>query len=488
MSRNHMVLLTFLVILIQMMQLSLAAELTGHVIFQNNTNQREEYAQAHLDWNQGVKLSGPLPHIIVFAETVQDVSNAVLYCLEWNLKLAVRSGRHSYEAFSVQGDVILDVTHLKTKRIDRERRVGVFGAGNRLIEVYNEVMKQGFVFPGGTCPTVSLAGFTLGGGYGFLARTYGLACDNLIAIEIVTSKGNVIIANATNEYSDLFWACQGAGNGNFGIITSLTYRLNPVEPQYVIYQLSWPDWSNIKEAFNFWQRFGPNADPRLTSQFTFYHTSFASAGQFVGPKEELERIIKPFSQIGNAVLKITEMTYHDSVLFFSGCENMTYCLQQADWNPLSTSQQMWKGKSTYVMEELSSEGIDVLLHFMGSHFQNSTNGFAGVLIDSLGGKIADLSPTDTAFVHRRAKFHMQGMIYWLQDSERTASLGWLSSFWNSLKPHVSPYSYFNYCDLDVEDYMNAYYGQNVPRLRKIKSKYDPIHFFQYPQGISSSLG
>jgi hypothetical protein len=452
--------------------------LTRHVVYPNDP----EYNAAHLDWNQG--LHHHHPQLIVFCSNVQDVVNALKFSTFNNHTFSVRSGRHSYESFSVEANVIIDLSNMKNRKISKEKQIGEFEAGNKLIEVYHAVLLKGFLFPGGTCPTVGLSGYTLGGGYGFSARKYGLSIDNLVSAQIVTANGSLIEANATNEYSDMFWALRGAGNGNFGIVTSFKFNLIPIPTTPIsIYRLSWDNWDSIQDAFDYWQRFAPNAPPSLTAQFTVYHYTFASLGQYFGPQSELERIIKPFTQIGQPQLMIKTVTYEELVLFLSGCDTMAQCLEQASWTPLSTSTQMWKGKSSYAYQEMSHDGFKTLLKYMGPDFQNCTAGFAGVLIDSLGGRINQTLPDETAFPHRYAKFHLQTMIYWIEPSEKDDALKWITSFYNSMLPHVSPYAYTNYCDSDLKDFANAYYSKNLPRLQHIKQKYDPQNLFRYSQSI-----
>ncbi len=148
------------------------------------------------------------------------------------------------------------------------------GAGTRLIDFYHGLAAKGRAVPGGSCPTVGIAGLTLGGGIGVTARAYGLTCDSLESLQIVTANGAVLTATASpGQYSDLFWACQGGGGGNFGVVTSFTFR-TAAGPEPVLFSLSWP-WSQAARVVAAWQSWAPNAPDALWSNL---HLAAAPGG------------------------------------------------------------------------------------------------------------------------------------------------------------------------------------------------------------------
>ena len=172
------------------------------------------------------------PLVIVFAEGTQDVVNALTWARHNDVALRVRSGRHSLEGWSnVDNGIVIDVSELKSAQIDTVSRTATVGAGLNQMEAVTTLGKQGFAAPPGTEGTVGLAGATLGGGFGLLTRSLGMACDNLMAAEVVVTSGAdgaeaITVDQKSN--SDLLWALRGAGNGNFGIVTSLTDKVHPL--------------------------------------------------------------------------------------------------------------------------------------------------------------------------------------------------------------------------------------------------------------------
>jgi FAD/FMN-containing dehydrogenase len=183
------------------------------------------YNEARMDFNSRFSLC---PRYIVFAQDVHDVQTAILWARRHNLPLRARSGRHSYEAYSlVNGGLVIDVSPLNKVILDRKKGRATIGAGANLTTVYTELWNQGKVtIPGGSCGGVGIAGLTLGGGFGLISRLLGLTCDALVSLEMVDANGRIIHASP-NENADLFWASCGGGGGNFGVVTEFTFNDTP---------------------------------------------------------------------------------------------------------------------------------------------------------------------------------------------------------------------------------------------------------------------
>lgn len=182
------------------------------------------YSEARQGFNTAIQ---QFPLIIVYCATKTDVSNAVIWSRRHCVPIRIRSGGHNYEGYS-NGDctLVIDISQMNDMRIDEglNELIVQGGVTNKL--VYEFVASKGYPFPGGTCPTVGVSGYALGGGWGLSCRNFGLGCDSLKEIELINYEGITIKANR-ESHCDLFWACRGAGGGNFGVIVSMTFNLPP---------------------------------------------------------------------------------------------------------------------------------------------------------------------------------------------------------------------------------------------------------------------
>ena len=237
------------------------ARLTGRVVRPRDPG----YPRARADWD---KLFTAYPLAIVFARSVRDVVNALTWSQQNGVAVRVRSGRHHLAGWSnLDGGLVIDVSELKAVRIDSAARTATVGAGLTQGEIVEALGKRGRAVPVGSEGTVGLAGATLGGGFGFLTRSLGMSCDSLIGADVVVASGSdgaKTIRADEKRNPDLLWALRGAGNGNFGIVTSFTYRLHPLRKATFL-SAKWNGLRDLPVVFDAWQRQAPGADRRLTS-------------------------------------------------------------------------------------------------------------------------------------------------------------------------------------------------------------------------------
>lgn len=210
-------------------------ELTGRIV----TPRDPEYEQAFINNNLSDQ---KYPKVIVFCQDKGDVLNALKWAKEKRVPFRVRSGRHSYENFSLVNEgLIIDVSEMCNIQVDLETMTAKIEAGANLGQVYQDLWEYGMTIPGGTESSVGLAGLTLGGGIGMLSRLFGLTCDNLLEIEMVKTSGSTdaeLIKANKHLNRDLFWACHGGGGGNFGIVTSFTFKMHPVS-KVSVFSITW---------------------------------------------------------------------------------------------------------------------------------------------------------------------------------------------------------------------------------------------------------
>jgi FAD/FMN-containing dehydrogenase len=424
------------------------------------------------------------PKCILYCKNENDVIKAVKWAKAQKLNVSIRSGGHSYEAFSlIQDGVVIDLSRMTSVKVDLASKTATVAAGTTLIPLYEALWQKGVVVPGGSCATVGVGGSTLGGGFGLLSRHMGLTCDNLKALRMVDANGELIIADA-NNHSDLLWACRGGGGGNFGVVTQFTFRVHPIGNVSVI-KMRW-NWQDMKPVIKAWQKLAPNADERLGSVLTMSSKAAGSLlflGIFVGAPATARALIEPLLSAAKPLRESIEVcSFIEAARRFSGFKKPTTPLTA---NALPDTVHMhvhprFKNTSDYVNAELSDEAIDTIIKYLSESPIKSSC----VQFDGYGGAIARIPEKDSAFCHRAGtKFCMHYQVSWGRASDDNLGISWVESFRGAMQPFVSGFSYANYCDLTMDDWAHRYYGANLDRLNSIKTKYDPDGFFSFAQSL-----
>ena len=408
------------------------------------------------------------PLAVAFCESVEDVQRCVRWCARHGVRPAARSGGHSYGGYSTAGGgLVIDVSRLD--RIVPSSGSARIGAGATLGDVYERLWQVRRTIPGGSCPTVGIAGLALGGGVGFSARKLGLTCDSVRALTIVTADGRVRTCSK-HANADLFWACRGGGGGNFGVVTSFVFKTHPVST-VTTYNAYWP-WSRAARVVDAWQRWAPDAPDELFSvcrlQAAAGGPAVGSSGQFYGSETELRSFLAPLLAAGEPThLSVRERPFIEAVHYFSGV----------------SGRGTFAAKSDYVRRRLPRAGIAVLLSAIEA--RQASGGAGSVLFDSSGGRINRIAPAATAFVHRRERFSLQELASWSPGSaagEHQAQR-WLRRLHAGLRPYASGFAYQNYIDPELLGWEHAYYGSNYPRLQRIKRRVDPDNLFRFGRSI-----
>jgi FAD/FMN-containing dehydrogenase len=422
-----------------------------------------------------------LPSLVARPLDVADVRAAVNWAVSRDMALRARSGGHSYAGFStLSGGIVLDLRHLQGIDINRREGTVTVGAGSQLIDVYAALAAKGMTIPAGSCPSVGIAGHALGGGMGLAGRQFGLTADNLVSARIVTADGRWLIASA-RHHPDLYWALRGGGGGNFGVVTSFTFRVHAVPRTVAWFIVKWPSLSEGSAALGAWQSWAPHARPELTSIF---HLNSAGSdpvrvtGQYFGPSSDLPRLLAPLTAVGGAIPRFGDLGYLPAQLLWAGCSPSPAAIAACHTMGASPGgalkRMFFQAKSDYVSKPLPAAARDALVQAAAA--RGHLPGSGAILFDAYGGAINRIHPAKTAFVHRSVLFCIQYLSY-------NGGASWLNSTWAKMRPYVTGGAYFNYTDPDLKHWQTAYYGSNYHRLLEIRRAIDPHHHFNFPQAI-----
>ena len=431
------------------------------------------YEQARLGWNP--RFDGIRPLAVVYAETVADVRRVVQWGRRYGVRLATRSGGHSFAGYSTTPGVVLDVSRLASVQPRADGTVTV-GGGAKLGAVYERLWSVGRAVPFGTCAEVGVAGLTLGGGHGYSSRALGLASDNVAQIELVTADGKLRACNARSQ-PDLFWALRGGGAGSFGVVTGLVFRTHPVGSVTTV-NLSWP-WAAAREVVRAWQGFAPSAPDSISCSLSLAPPASPGGsplvsvnGQVFGAREEALSILAPLTgAVQPAKVSAVSRPFISAVRYF------------ASDNP---ARRAFAAKSNYALAPLPDRGIDAIAGALESAARDSRLGAVGILLFAHGGAINRVPRDATAFFHRSALFSIRYTAFWSTAAPAgtaAANLRWVGEVHAAMRPFVPRSAVANYADPELADWGRAYYGAHLERLVRVKRRYDPHNVFRFPQSI-----
>ncbi|HTJ61645.1 MAG TPA: FAD-binding oxidoreductase [Candidatus Saccharimonadales bacterium] len=464
---------------------ALAADLRGTLVRPGNT----AYDAARILYN--TRFDGLRPQAIARCASPADVQACVAFARRSGVAITARSGGHSFGGWSGGPGLVVDVGSLAS--IDVRGDTATIGAGARLADVYAAVAAQGRGIAAGSCPTVGIAGLTLGGGLGVLSRAWGLTCDSVLSVDIVTADGATRTCDAQRD-PELFWALRGCGGGNFGIVTSFTMRTRPAVSLAIAF-VTWP-WSDAGRVIRAWQGWMAAMPGTLWSNV---HLDAASGPEptllvhVVGLEDaatmhaQLDRLV---SDVGTAPdsLTVFSRSYADAMLLEGGCAQLTLAQCHLEGTAVDgkLARETTAAKSAIATVPLSEPVIGAMLSGL-EDLQALLNAGAGsILIDSMGGAVAQVAADATAFPHRSAISTLQFVAGWQANAPSAtadASIAWLRSVYGRVRPLIGTGAYVNYTDPDLADWQQAYYGANYPRLQRVRATYDPDRLFAFPQAI-----
>lgn len=443
---------------------ALARSLQGPVLLPG----AEGFSALVAPWN--LRFASQIPAALARCASLADVQACLAWAQIYGVPLVTRSGGHSYAGFSLTPGLMLDVSLMNSVQLDPGTGLARVGGGARNGDVYAALRAPSVAITHGRCKAVGVGGLVLGGGIGFNMRLHGLTCDGLVETEMVTASGDVLTCNA-NQNADLFWACRGAGGGNFGVHTSFTFQTYPVG-QLTVYLLKWR--SRQRQILGALAELLPTTPRELGCKVSLVATPDGALevqllGQLVGTPDQLNALLAPVLALAAPDSSQVELTD-----YWSGQDFLS-----EDGDPQYSHE-----RSHYAFGTLSSAALDTVMDSMlrwpGTTASSDWKFFLQ------GGAVADVDPTATAFVHRRASLISSIELVWTaQDSPKTIEVNqaWLNDFHKAMQSLTSATSYQNFIDESQSDFLQAYYGQNLPRLIQLKRQVDPNNLFRYPQSI-----
>jgi len=431
----------------------LASKITGHVI----TPDASEYESSRLIFNRAFDRR---PALIVRCAGASDVARALAFAQNQNLPLAVRGGGHNRAGFSVcDGGVVIDLSGMSRVEVDIGKRVARAEAGALVRDLDHATQHFGLATTSGGCPTVGIAGLTLGGGEGQLMAKYGAACDNLLSAQLVTVDGRQVEASQ-NSNPDLFWAIRGGG-GNFGVATALEYRLHPVT-DVLAGTLLYP----------------PGRTPELLQAFVKFVAAAPDEASVVGgvlPSEQGTRLRMlvfhcGHPRQGNELLRPLRALkpQEDNVRVMPYLEAQAAAFLPAPVPHFQTD---------LFLPELTAAVIATLTTATNDAPPNTR-----VFIVPLFGAISRVGLSDMAFALRRPGYELDIVGTWSVPAEKPNAVQWVKSLRDNLQPFAQGV-YVNQLGETSEELVRAAYGPNYARLVEIKKKYDPRNVLRLNQNI-----
>ncbi|QAU33031.1 FAD-binding oxidoreductase [Janthinobacterium sp. 17J80-10] len=445
------------------------AQFRGEALLPGNA----AYDKARQIWNAMIDRR---PALIARCTSPDDIVLAVAFARKHKLLVSIRGGGHNIAGNAVcDGGLMIDLSLMKNVQVDPSTRRASVEPGCTLADFDKAAQAHGLATPLGINSTTGVAGLTLGGGFGWLSRKYGMTVDNLLSANVVTADGRQVHASET-ENADLFWGLRGGG-GNFGIVTNFQFQLHPVGPDVLSGLIVFP-FDQARSVLTQFARFTETMPDELNVWMVTRKAPplpflpedvhgkeiIALALCYVGDPAEGMKLIAPLRGFGTAHGE------HVGV--------QPYCAWQQTFDPLLTpgARNYWKSHN---FSQLSDDAIAVILDYAAKLPSPQCEIFIG----TIGGQTTRIAPGAMAYSSREANYVMNVHGRWESPAEDERVIAWAREFFGKSKPFASSGAYINFLTQDEADRIAFAYGAAYDRLVEIKKKYDPTNFFQMNQNI-----
>jgi hypothetical protein len=428
--------------------------------------------QAHPDYEQARRVWNPMidkrPAVVARCANAADVAACVTFARERELLLAVRGGGHSFPGYSTcDGGMVIDLSTLREVSIDIAGRTAKVAPGAWVTDVDSKTQPHGLATTMGQISDTGVAGLTLGGGYGWLSRKLGLACDNLISADIVTPDGKLRRVSAKDN-ADLFWAIRGGG-GNFGVATSFEYRLHEQKPQVYAAYVSYPI-ANMREVVELYQQVTATGPRELSLDLSIEASDkgeplVAIYGCHSGDPADGPALLAPFDRVAKPFMSVHEPSTYEQVQ------------HQSDGPHLSKN-------FHYIKAGLIREFKPALVELLQREFRPSNEIF--VYLQNASGAVGDIAPQDTAYWNRKSMANLMILGTWKDPAKTERNRAAIRALWEK----VAPFSEGFYANLSEGDQAATVrtpasnFGGKHARLAQLKRKYDPKNLLRLNSNIS----
>jgi FAD/FMN-containing dehydrogenase len=416
------------------------------------------------------------PAAIAQCRTREDVVHSLEFVRAERLPLSVRCGGHGVAGSAVcDGGLMIDLSPMNHVRVDPDSKTATVAGGAQLGELDRATQAHGLAVTAGVDPTTGVGGLTLGGGTGFLARKLGLTIDSLVGAEIVLADGSVVEASES-EHPDLFWAIRGGG-GNFGIVTRFDFKLHEIGPQLATAQIFYPFGSAGKVLRQYRDFMAEAPDevgcfallvplPPLEAFPSELHgkTALAIVASYAGDVERGEQLLEQLASFAEPLAAIMQP--------------MAYVDLQSAFKDAAPAGQRYYWKAHFV-----NEVPDDLIELVIDRARELPGSFSNTFFEPMGGAIARVGETETAFANRDAQFIISMSAGWSDPAKDEELIALTRDFFDAVAPYATGGVYTNYMDFDEKERVRTAYGENYERLRKVKARYDPDNLFRMNQNI-----
>lgn len=444
---------------------SLRAAVRGEVITRGDSG----YDDARAVWNAVIDR---YPAVVVRCTGIADVIAAVRFARDHPMEVSIRGGGHQVAGSAVCDDgLVIDLSPMTGVFVDSVARTARVQAGARWADVDRATQVFGLATTGGEVSVTGVAGLTLGGGLGLLQRAFGLACDNLRSIEIVTAEGLVRTASA-KEHPDLFWAARGAGRG-LGVVTSFEFDLHPLGPEVRAAQVAYP-YEDAEAGLRRWrdaalaapESVSPEAvlwsvppDPALPAEMHGTKILLA-AGLYAGDVAEADPVLAPFGKLANPLIDMSATLPYEEL--------------QSSLDDLLPDGGRYYFKSHF-MDELTDEAIATIV----ACDRDRPNPESLIVVRTLGGEIDRVTRDESAFPHRGARFNLSIDAVWADPADDQRVIEWVRSTWETMRPFATGGVYINFAGFDDENDVarEDVFGVDTGRLARVLAEYDPTGLF-----------
>ena len=425
--------------------------LRGHVLCPGDS----QYDTARRIYNAMIDRS---PALIARCAGAADVITCVQVASVEGLDVSVRGGGHNVSGKALCNGLMIDLSPMKGVRIEPLRRTARAEAGLTLADLDGDCQRFGLATPLGIVSATGIAGLTLGGGIGWLGGKHGLACDNVLSVDLVTADGVLLTASPT-EHPELFWALRGGG-GNFGVVTSFEYRLHEVGPVL----------AQARRVLKFYDEFARGCPDELSVNARLAvgpdGTPVLGVGvAWIGALDVGERLLKP--------LRSCERPLADAI------RPMSYLELQRGSDAVYPPGRRHYWKAGF-LRRLGPDAIEVVTQF----FATRPSRFAMIGLQQMHGAAARVPPAETAFAHRQDQWDCLMLGQWERTEDDERCVRWTRELYAAMEPHLERAVYVNSLGADEPERVRTAYGVNYDRLASIKQKYDPGNFFRSNQNVA----